>query len=136
MKTELQEKIFNRFPKFFANKDLPMTQTCMCWGIDCSGDGWFQLIWNMCEEIEKCLSENPMEYEFRFDQVKSKFAGLRAYHNGNDAIYKITDKYEKLSTKTCEYCGKEGKVVGGSWIYTLCKDCADKNGIEYKLKEF
>ena len=35
MKAELQNKLFEKYPKIFGQKDLPMTQTAMCWGIDC-----------------------------------------------------------------------------------------------------
>ena len=131
MKLELQNKIFKRFPKFFANKDLDMTQTCMVWGLECGG-GWYQLIWDTCEKIENYIRSHPLDYEFRFDQVKSKFAGLRMYHNGNDKICEITDEAERLSVKICEECGKPGKVIGGSWIYTMCEECANKNGILFE----
>jgi len=32
MKLELQNKLFEKYPNIFKNKDLPMNQTCMCWG--------------------------------------------------------------------------------------------------------
>ena len=51
MKKELQEELFKKYPKIFRQKDLPMTQTAMCWGID-AGDGWFWLIDNLCFEIQ------------------------------------------------------------------------------------
>lgn len=52
MKIKLQEKLFKKYPKIFGQKDLPMDQTCMCWGIDC-GDGWYWLIDNLCDTIQK-----------------------------------------------------------------------------------
>lgn len=51
MKKELQEELFQKYPKIFRQKDLPMSQTAMCWGIDC-GDGWFWLIDSLCFEIQ------------------------------------------------------------------------------------
>jgi len=35
----------------------------------------------------------------------------------------IIDKYEALSCKTCEVCGKEGKLTGKRWVRTLCDEC-------------
>jgi hypothetical protein len=46
MKAELQQKLYEKYPKIFVQKDLPMSQTAMCWGIDC-GDGWFWLLDNL-----------------------------------------------------------------------------------------
>lgn len=58
MKPELQQKLFKKYPKIFRQKDLPMTETAMCWGIDC-GDGWYWLIDNLCHSIQSyCDSKN------------------------------------------------------------------------------
>jgi hypothetical protein len=40
----------------------------------------------------------------------------------------VIDKYENLSYKTCEICGKEGVLRKGSWLKTLCDEHA--NGSE------
>ena len=45
MKQELQQKLYDTYPKLFIQKDLPPQQTAMCWGI-CCGDGWYDLIDN------------------------------------------------------------------------------------------
>jgi len=58
MKPELEKKLFDEYPKLFVQKDLPMSQTCMCWGVD-TGDGWYWLIDNLCDAIQKyCDSRN------------------------------------------------------------------------------
>lgn len=33
MKKELQDNLFEQFPVLFERRLLPMSQTCMCWGI-------------------------------------------------------------------------------------------------------
>ncbi len=43
MNKSLEEQIYAIDPVFFRQKDLDMSQTCMCWGIEC-GDGWFEPI--------------------------------------------------------------------------------------------
>ena len=51
MKAELQEKLFAAYPNIFAQKDLDMTKTAMCWGVSC-GDGWYDLIDELCGNIQ------------------------------------------------------------------------------------
>ena len=51
MKAELQQKLYENYPEIFKQKDLDMTQTAMCWGIDC-GDGWYTLIDELCGNIK------------------------------------------------------------------------------------
>lgn len=114
MKPELQKKLMDKYPKIFAQKDLPMTQTAMCWGIDC-GDGWYWLIDNLCDTIQKYVdSKNESigiqnkarkktaktlkkevpgsediikeeeEWQIEATQIKEKFGGLRFYTNYGD----------------------------------------------------
>jgi hypothetical protein len=52
MKEELQSKLYADFPELFKEKDLPMTETCMCWGIEC-GDGWEPVIRNACRALNR-----------------------------------------------------------------------------------
>jgi hypothetical protein len=51
MTSELQERLYKDFPELFQEKDLPMTETCMCWGIEC-GDGWEPILRNMCNMLK------------------------------------------------------------------------------------
>lgn len=59
MNKKLQNKLYEKYPKIFAQKDLPMTQTCMCWGISC-GDGWYNIIDTLCSHLQ-CLVDDPHE---------------------------------------------------------------------------
>ena len=52
MNQRLQDKLYEKYPKIFGQKDLPMTQTAMCWGIDC-GDGWYNIIDTLCCHIQQ-----------------------------------------------------------------------------------
>jgi len=65
MNPELEQKFFDRF-KFFHPEKSPK-ETLMCFGFECS-DGWFQLIWDLCEDLEKIVPE-----DFEVIQVKEKF---------------------------------------------------------------
>ena len=51
MNQKLQDELYKKYPKIFGQKDLDMTQTAMCWGIDC-GDGWYNIIDTLCAHIQ------------------------------------------------------------------------------------
>lgn len=52
MSPELEKKLFDKYPKIFAQRKLPMTQTAMCWGIE-TGDGWYNIIDQLCRQIQQ-----------------------------------------------------------------------------------
>lgn len=92
-------------------------------------DGWFELTKKLVEKIK----EIDKDKEIRVAQAKEKFGGLRFYlargskdTDRNNAIYKIIEKAENKSVKTCEVCGKPGRERGSHWIKTLCDECNDK----------
>lgn len=70
MKAELQNKLFEKYPKIFAQKDLPATQTAMCWGITC-GDGWYDIIDTLCETIQNRIDEPEKLIEEKSDFMNS-----------------------------------------------------------------
>lgn len=51
MSPELEKKLFEKYPKIFRQHTLPMSQTCMCWGIE-TGDGWYNIIDKLCAIIQ------------------------------------------------------------------------------------
>lgn len=51
MRDELDKKLCAKYPKIFAQRNLPMIETALCWGFDC-GDGWYWLIDNLCHSIQ------------------------------------------------------------------------------------
>jgi hypothetical protein len=58
MKSELEEKLFNKYPKIFCGKDKPITENLMSFGFECGG-GWYWLIDNLCGAIQAyCDSRN------------------------------------------------------------------------------
>lgn len=100
-----KEKLLaDRFPEFWDNLYGDRVVTCMAYGFQC-GDGWFQLIWNLCEEIEAVLKSDPVT-GFKVGQVKEKFGSLRFYvDSGNTRIYHAIRQSEELSETICENCG-------------------------------
>lgn len=86
-----QDQIFEKYPDLYREKDLPMSKTCMCWGLEVPEE-WLPVI----DKLSKVLSNAPA-YSYRVDpndgssyvqiqtkvvakQVKIKFGGLRFYY--------------------------------------------------------
>jgi len=120
MNKENTEKLFTRFKSFF-HPELGMQDNLMCFGFEC-GNGWFGIIWNLCESIEPHVKNG----KFKVTQVKEKFGTLRFYCEGaNDEIHSLIGKAELLSASTCEQCGDPGKSRSrGGWYSTVCDTCA------------
>lgn len=139
MKAELQQKIFDKYPKIFGDRTKPMTETCMCWGIDV-GDGWYEIIDTLCEAltntyttsiqvdeedgmrlgIEPYNFDGKTSYYFTIEppqviasQVKEKFGMLRFYHyfeHNKDVNFLLeTGKYPLLK----EACDRFYNYVDG-----------------------
>jgi hypothetical protein len=51
MKQELQDQLYAKYPDIFGDRTKPMTETAMCWGIEC-GDGWYDIINTLCALIQ------------------------------------------------------------------------------------
>lgn len=117
MKLELQEKIYNDFSNFFPLYDKPNEYGYIRVPI-AVGDGWFNLIYNLLEDID-------IYQKVQVLQIKEKFGGLRFYINTTQIeIHNLIDKAEIESYNICESCGtKKNVMIGGGWIKTLCKDC-------------
>jgi hypothetical protein len=123
MEKELQDQITAKYPKLFAQKDLPPTKSLMCFGMEV-GDGWYNIIDTTCKVIQDYLDSNPSVSQAEFVQVKEKFGGLRMYaRGGDDYTQGVISIAESLSFKTCERCGNPGKQTNAGWIFTLCQSC-------------
>lgn len=158
MKKELEEKLGVEFPFMKRRKSLQEQKTEGCiydlygaFGCDVS-DGWYNLIHDMCAEIEKAYKEANLEVDIVPVQVKEKFGSLRFYYDirekeknihaidalnvgsirigasDNEGIYdkvrEIIYKYEDKSKSVCERCGKEGELRRDlGWITCLCDAC-------------
>jgi len=121
MDKKLQNKLYKKYPNIFKQRKLPMSQTCMCWGISCSR-GWANIIDRICSILEIV---NP---EIEFIQIKEKFGLLAIYaDNTNENGRFLLECAESMSGNTCEICGEYGKIRDLPWILTLCDDCYSKN---------
>ena len=89
-------------------------------------DGWFDLLWRLCEDLEPLVAEFAAAGGPKFEvlQVKEKFGGLRFYVNcrRNEAIRQRIGIAADESFRTCEVCGQPGKLREDRWIKTLCDE--------------
>lgn len=62
MKPELDKALCEKYPKIFADRNAPVTETPMGFGFEC-GDGWYDIIDALCSNIENRLYNNRMRLE-------------------------------------------------------------------------
>ena len=130
MKRELDEYLCKVYPKMMVNRNLPMTETCMCWGFEC-GDGWFnilnQLMGNIQHHLDWKNRDGEVVPQVTLDQVKEKFGTLRFYYTGgDDYISGLVTMAESMSGVTCEGCGNPAETHGGGWVRTICTPCEEQ----------
>lgn len=115
MKQEFEDKFQKAFPLLYRE------------GAFLPGDGWYQLLWDLSEKLEKLIEageEDPDIGRPYAVQVKEKFGGLRFYLSHETAeMAEAIRVAERLSEKTCEWCGAPGTIRPGGWLLTLCDSC-------------
>lgn len=141
MKQELQEIIINTFPEYFGLYNEPVEPGVpfapIKFGIEC-GDGWYWLIHNLIDTIDRYLTDNKHLniQPIQITQIKEKFGSLRFYYNGGDELIRgMVWLAESMSYYICEDCGTTddiGHTEG--WILTVCKNCANTNHSNLNFK--
>lgn len=131
-KEEYDKYMCETYPELFIKRHAPKTETCMCWGFKI-GKGWYELLNDTCKKVDIIREETGAEVFFQ--QIKSKFAGARFYHD-----YTPSDKVNVLwytiindivasacneSCYICEDCGvhRSSAINLGNWLHALCPDC-------------
>ncbi len=100
MKQELQERLFETYPKIFARRCMSKEYSAMCYGIQCP-DSWYDIIDTRCARIQWYANQNGIICEA--NQVKSKFGGLRFYVTYSDPYIKgLLAMAEMMSLKIKE----------------------------------
>ena len=141
MTDEKQQYLYDKYPQIFGKVDEQTSP--MSYGIGV-GDGWFQLVLEICELLEQVRQRTGIVY--RADQIKEKFGGLRFYCSDDRRLLPMTPdrraKWNKLvsefimkksfqSESICESCGGDGTMTSGGWKKCLCERC---NEDRYKRK--
>ncbi len=131
MNSELEFKLQENFP-FMQRKLKKAEETLYCrWGCEC-GNGWFNLIYDLCREITKAFEREGKPVNIIVKRIKEKFGKLYFYYTFGDdemdilfrsEIEKIVKTFEERSTHTCEICGNEGGLHKDTIIRSLCENC-------------
>jgi CDGSH-type Zn-finger protein len=130
MSPDLEDKLYNKYPKIFRKEDRADETHAMYYGIQCN-DGWYALIDLLCSFIQQSVDRNvhlqiPQAVA---QQVKQKLAGLRFNISGGDEMtYGAVQFAEFLSFTICESCGASNAKPfndGGYW-WTACNTCKNR----------
>lgn len=109
MNEEKTKNLADEFPELFVDLYGDKRETCMAWGITC-GDGWFDLIYYLCANIQNYITSNHMPQP-KILQIKEKFGKLRFYiSESDDYIRGMKWMAETISGMTCEICGEKGTL--------------------------
>jgi len=132
MNKNLEQKLADEFefmrPKPENSQNGYISDLYSAFGCEC-GDGWFDLLRNLCIEIVQLHERNNLPVEVGLIQIKEKYGSLRFYagiehQQLSDEFYAIIGKYGDISEKTCEHCGVEGKMrILHCWLRVRCNNC-------------
>lgn len=128
MQKELQNQIFDTF-SFYS--DL-----CRNNGIQC-GNGWFYILNELNWKLLYFKQKNP-NVDIQIQKVSELFGGLKINSNIADpSLLKYINEAEEESYKTCEICGRPGKVQSRcGWLITLCERCDGTDSCLKNVGEF
>ena len=113
MKPDLTCKLFSRFPLIYRQHTLPKEESSMFWGIRC-GDGWFDLIWGLSEEIEAIANAQGFAIP-EMTEIKQKMGRLVVRTTSDSLVIKeAIIRTQEIADHTCEICAMQGelKLVG------------------------
>ena len=123
MNKELVEKITSKYYEMFhMNEKVDSKPTMYNNTIEC-GDGWFDIISQLCEELYAMCP--------KVVQIKEKFGGLRFYasftSNYSEQAWKLIRETEEASCEICETCGEKGemRMIDGR-MAVRCNKCYEK----------
>lgn len=139
MEENLQLKLVEKYPKILRDFRGDPMETCMAWGIETDGNGWYDLLDKCMEKLQyfcDLCSKDGKVVEVVANQVKSKYGTLRFYYTTEGAndiersiIGNIVSNSENRSAYICEVTGKDGEsCVKWGWYKTLCYEEARKQG--------
>jgi hypothetical protein len=140
MKEELQNKLYEKYPKIFGQKDLPMQETAMCWGIAC-GDGWYNILDVLCNAIQTTVDNPHKNIEMykrlakkAFEEGKKPWAETCLAHIEKEKALiinqveatQVKEKYGTLSFYVNDYASEEVRNYirfAGLMSAVTCEGC-------------
>jgi hypothetical protein len=93
------ESLVSEYPKIFADRYKPMTETAMCWGFDC-GEGWYNILNQLCCNIQNHIDNT------RRDRLNTLLFN-RGLHKAINGDTKSLFNYFYQYSKNTEYALKQ-----------------------------
>jgi len=128
MNKENTQKLLDDFPEMFFEDSRGEGKPTMFRNHIYCGDGWFDIIYNLCNEISP--------FRPKVMQIKEKFGGLRFYcmfpnEDNSKKGYDFIRKAEQQAYKTCEQCGSPGELrIHNGWRSLKCDQCYEQLKME------
>ena len=97
MRRELDEALCAKYPLIFRDRNAPMTQTAMCWGI-CTGDGWYNILDVLCGTLYSKYSQAKDRYDYLAE------TGVGGVHYGTKLV--TQEEIDQAKTKMDEEAEK------------------------------
>lgn len=103
-----------------------------------TGDGWYQIVYHMCREINNVYSKYDLQPDIIVEYIKQKNGELVFMYrydvdsNIKDKTYQleidnIVAECERQAITICEECGKSGELrCIDDWLTVLCEECFEK----------
>jgi hypothetical protein len=148
-----------KYPKLFVNRYKSMTETCLCWGFECSG-GWFHLIDNLCDSIQSYIDNNSKRWRIKNKFARFIFEFLTNQKHSSKIKFirkflqktsKFEDRFEKEEYETIPqvtvdqvkekfgslrfyYSGGDDTIHGMVWLaehmsYNICENCGSTKNL-------
>ena len=117
--------LYSQFPRLYRTFRLDTETEVSTQGLQC-GDGWFQLIYDLSDQLYNCVSIEPVEAI----EIKQKWGTLSYKVNvSNKEVDQIISDYVRLSNTICEHCGTTNATrhLCGSLHVVLCEVCANNS---------
>lgn len=139
MNNENTLKLYHDFPFLFRDVAKGKMGSVMARGFEC-GDGWFRLIYELCQKIEKFADNVGVDKRSKdwpqARQVKEKFGGLRfsvscpidvTSNRFDNPFYTMVDEIIERSKHICESCGAPGTMKTEGWVSVQCPPCRESS---------
>lgn len=129
MTPENTQRLFERFDHLYRGRYLPLTQNRMAEGFDC-GDGWYDLIYQLSEQIEAYRQTHTEAVDLIVMQVKQKFGELRFYVQPRiPVVEEMIKAAGERSRRICELTGQPGvRCFRDEYYCTLSPEKAQELG--------
>ena len=125
MNEENTKKLFETYPKIYAQKDLSPQKSLMCYGFP--GNGWFELINTLSSDLQSVCDKHGIQIEAV--QVKSKWGGMRYYYGVKDLEnIEVDDAFLKEINQLIK--------AAESKSFDICQSCANIKDEENKNQSY